>query len=286
MAQYDYKTSSGTKVSLTINSLENITAIANDTGFVCYAQKGFSYNPKNRLPALTTDLKIQGQTVNLEITEEIKVYINELKEEDKISKLPLKEQLKTRIQKLKAETNFTYFVDADLVTGKKYFTLTKKHDKNVWSKIAKYFTYINTSHHSDDFDAMYGSNFKGWLTDNPNEVDAILKDLLKIDNTAQIAELEQELDKLLIKEEYIIGEATTYDVDGNLTENLQRKKYLIEEYSKAQTYMTLEEIQAYIKELFGAKYSLETIKKNLDGKEIGIKEIYLKIKGGGIIWTH
>jgi hypothetical protein len=205
MAQYDYKTSSGTKVSLTINSLEDIIAVANDKQLICYAQKGFSYNPKNRLPALTTDLKIQGQTVNLEITEEIKVYINVLKEEDKISKLPLKQQLKTRIQKLKAETNFTYFVDADLVTGKKYFTLTKKHDKSVWSKIAKYFTYINTSHHSDNFDAMNGSNFKGWLTDEPNKVDAILKDILNIDNTVEIEELEKELDRLLINEKYIKG---------------------------------------------------------------------------------
>lgn len=200
MAQYDYKTSSGTKVSLTINSLEDITAVANDNELVCFAQKGFCFNPKSKLPALSTDLKIKEQTVNLEITEEIKVYINELKEEDKISKLPIKEQLKTRIQKLKAETNFIYFVDADLVTGKKYFTLTKKHDKNVWSKIAKYFTYINTSHHSDAFDAMYGSNFKGWLTDKPNEVDAILKDILNIDNTLEIAELQEKLDAIELKE--------------------------------------------------------------------------------------
>lgn len=200
MPTFNYKTSSGTKVNLTINNLEDITAVANDKKLICYAQKGFLYNPKNGKAALGTDLKINGQTVNIEITEEIKDFIKELKEQDRVSKLPLKQQLEERIKHLKNEMNFTYFVDADLVTGKKYFALIKRHDKATWSKIAKYFTYIDTSNHSDDFDAMYGSNFKSWLTDTPNEVNAILKDILKIDNTLEIVKLQEELDEIKFKE--------------------------------------------------------------------------------------
>jgi len=195
--KYEYKTSMGTIVSLHINSLKDIVAFANNKELICYAEKGFCYNPKSKLPALCTNLKINGTTVNLEITSEIKSYINSLKEEERTSKLPKKQQLKEKIEKLKNETNFTYFVDADLVTGQRYFALSKRYDKTVWNKIAKYFTYINTSYHSDNFDAMYDSNFKGWLTNNPNKVDEILKETLKIDNTKEIEELEKELENII-----------------------------------------------------------------------------------------
>lgn len=206
MLNFEYKTSSGTNVVLTINTLTDIIAVVNGKNIVCYAEKGFVYNFNTNppTPALNTDLKINEQGVSLEITDEIQSYIRNLKDEEKISKLPLREQLKTKIQKLKNETNFTYFVDADIVTGKRYFALIKRYDKGVWSEIAKHFTHIDTSHHSDDFDAMHGSNYKGWLTDNPSEVDAILRGILKIDNTKEILALEKELEEIEFKEKHDI----------------------------------------------------------------------------------
>lgn len=44
---------------------------------------------------------------------------------------------------------------------------------------------------------MYGSNYKGWLTNRPDEVNMALKDILKIDNTVEIAELENELESFI-----------------------------------------------------------------------------------------
>jgi len=202
--KFEYRTSSGTDVVLTINTLKDVIAVVNKKTITCYAEKGFVYNFNINppMPALGTDLKINEKNVNLEITQEIKNFIIELKDEDKFLKLPRKEQLEAKIQKLRNETNFTRFIDADLVTGKKYFALNKRYDNKVWSRLAKHFEHIDTSYHDDDFDAMYGGNYKGWLTDNPSEVNAILMDIFKIDNTQEISNLEKELEGIEFKEKY------------------------------------------------------------------------------------
>lgn len=208
--EFKYTTDIGTEVVMGIYTVEDIVAFANNKKLKCDG-RGFSFNPKNGNPALPTDLKINGQKVKLEITQEIKEYILSLREDERIAKLPIKKQLKEKIKKLEKE--FLYYVDSDLVTGQSYYTLASRHSKDVWNKIKNYFTYINTSFHSDTFDAMYGSNFKGYLTTKRHEVEAILREIYKIDNTHKINELKKELAKIengdVRKAEPYDGEPTT-----------------------------------------------------------------------------
>lgn len=202
MKTFNYTTKNGTAVELIIYSGSKIKIKAKgmtlkSNGFIVY---DFNQNPPH--PALSTELKQNGKIVNVHITEEIKNYLNELKEKERIAALPIKEQLQAKINKLNSKRTFTYFVDMDLCTGIKWFALTKKVEKDVWDKIKGYFAYIDTTYHSDEFDAMYGSNYKGYLTRSPEKVEKILQDVFDTKETdKEIEKLEQQLNEILDKEQ-------------------------------------------------------------------------------------
>ena len=146
--------------------------------------------------AIDTDIKIQGKSANIYITDEIKSYIKSLKEEIRFEKMSKEDKIKY----LQGKKNFLYFVDADLVTGQRYYALNRRVDKHIWNKISKYFIYVNMAKHSDEFDAMYGSTYKGYVTNNPNNVQEILN-----------KELKDEINKIDLKINQIMGERTKYE---------------------------------------------------------------------------
>jgi len=197
--KFEYTTHRGTKVELEVISSTNIKIKANGKTFISRGKFAFDYTTTPPTPALSTDYKQSGKVLNIGITEEIRNYIRQLKEEERIAKLTRKEQIKEQIKKLKTETTSTYLVDKDLVTGLSWFTLTKRVDKKTWKSVSHFFTYIDTTYHSDDFDSMYESKFKGYATIKPAEVDAILcKDKEEIEE--KIKKLEEELAKIEYKE--------------------------------------------------------------------------------------
>ncbi len=202
MKIFNYTTIKGTKVRLIIKNLKDIVAEAKGKVIKCKNNIVFDYSFNQPIPAIQTELKLEGKRINLYITDEIYKFIKNLKEEERIKKLPIKEQLKEKIRMLKKQTMLLRFVDADLVTGIRYYALIERYEKDIWDKISKYFEYRDTSYHSDDFDAMYDSNYKGYLTSNPGKVQEILENILDLEFIkAEIEKLEKELATIEDKEQ-------------------------------------------------------------------------------------
>ena len=204
MKVFAYTTKRGTEVEMIIKNSKDVVAVIKNKGTFKVFTESINYDREqdNCISLKIDKTGNNGKDIYINITDEIYKYIKELKEEERIDSLPQKQRIKAKINRLKAKINFTYFVDADLVTGMKYYALTQRVDKRIWSKIKKYFTYIDTSYHSDNFDAMYGSNFKGYLTNAPEKVEKILHKEIDLSNIKEeLEKLEKELELLEHKEE-------------------------------------------------------------------------------------
>ena len=203
MKVFNYKTKRGTEIELTINSSSDIEMYVKGKGRF-KAFDSFDFDSEfNNCPSIKIDHKIDNKSIYVNITDEIYRFIKELKEDERINSLPLKEQIKAKLKKLKKKLSFTYFVDTDLVTGMKYYALSNRVEKEVWSKIAKYFEFIDTSYRSDNFDAMYGGNYKGYLTTQPHKVEAILRDIFDVSNLEkELKKLENKLKEIEYKEKH------------------------------------------------------------------------------------
>jgi len=251
MKIYEYVTSKGTKIKLNIINSKQIVIETkekkmNSKGYITY-----DYSKKFPILGLVTDEKINDKRIVVEITKEIEEYLRLLREKEEIRKLPYKEKLEKIIKQLKYKINFLEFVDADMITGLKYYKLKNKLDLDVWNKVKHLFEYINTAQHNDEFDSMFESHYKGYATIYPDKVEKILRTIYK----DKIVRIEKNIEKFKMRLEKYNKEI---EKEKKRQKEILKSKFM-------QLYQKYPMFEREIKELFNKyrdKFNYQNIKDN------------------------
>jgi len=81
MKIFNYTTHKGTKVEVIVKTSNDITLKANGKEFKSNGSFYYDFMTNPPTPALGTDFKVNGKTLSIGVTEEIKTFIKGLKEE-------------------------------------------------------------------------------------------------------------------------------------------------------------------------------------------------------------
>jgi len=166
MRTFEYKTSRGVEITLTVSSIFSIKVktIGSMGKIEAECKPSIIVGNGARVILFKKSIEIGSKDIlGVEVTEEVERYILSLKREEEHKNM-------TAIGKAEDDVNEWNLpnitkVGVDMTTGLKRYTFFKKVNKEDFNKVRHLFSY---------FDVRCESNFKGYATFNPHEVCDIL----------------------------------------------------------------------------------------------------------------